>query len=212
MSLKLFIEQVVAEELSEFSTEILDAQPTTKAKIRYLRQVFAPQKGLEGSFRIVFYIDDKRVIKIDKVDIIENQEEINASACLGSYATQVLDHAADGRWVISQRAEEIETPMEYENALSDLVGEIVTSQTFEPGLVYQVYKTGAFRPWALDRMVKDNPLAIDLSNRLMANNEWFRGLVNVLVKCNVNPSDLRFSNWGLLNGKLVIIDYGGGKL
>lgn len=225
MDIKLFIEQVVAEELEAasgvaggekevFSTAALEAQPTVKAKIRYLRTILAPQKGIEGSFRIVFYLDSQRVIKVEKdtEEVIENQEEIDASACLGSYAAQVLDHAPDGRWLIAQRAEEVGTYQDFADHLMDYLGERVTDKNFLKALEYKVYKVGGFLPWAVDQMEKDSTISVNLANRLWNQSDWFRGLVEVLTKCNINPADFRLENWGLLNGKLVIIDYGYGKL
>lgn len=150
-----------------------------------------------GAQRWTWVIDDDSVIKVahGKKGTFENQNEIKNAKCLGEkYAVKVLDYDHEQfLWIIEERIQAYPTAFvspEFVGKINSILG--TDYDDWFP--IMQLFFCGT------------DPE----KDKLIAKNEWFRGIVKALEQCDVGSHDLHPGNWGIRpsTGELVILDLG----
>lgn len=89
----------------EFSLETLSSICSFRDKLNYCKEMLGPKVG-KGSSRIVFQIDDEKVLKLafNKKGLEQNKYEGQDDYMKNSYSIfpEVFDKSEDGSWVVSE--------------------------------------------------------------------------------------------------------------
>ncbi len=164
-----------------------------------------------GVARQTFDIGNKQVIKLAKPAYVDqNEKEIEASKCsdtngTASIITRVLAHADDATWLIAEKADDLfgDDDERLADEQSHILG-LPNDMAFDdPGnLVYLIRVIRSDGPAFNDvaeaqrDWLKEHP------------SSWFNTLMKLVSKCHVVAADFHSGNWGVKNGKLVLVDYG----
>ena len=169
---------------------------------------FKPYKT-RGASRIVFDIGDGRVLKLNTREDQDANQNINevdvwekAEACLGKpYVAPIFGYDKDSySWIIARKAETgfsvnainnivyEPTGIKFKNIDDDFVARVV--------IAVNIMKRKSYPPGIMD------------TNKELMHSPWFRGFVMFLATCKVDAIDIITPNWGMIDGKPVLIDYG----
>jgi hypothetical protein len=162
------------------------------AQVRYAGKTL--KRLGSGSSRIVFEIDDTKVLKLAKNlkgiaqnkvegDWFVNDEYYNIIA-------RVLERDDNYRWIVSERAKKI-TPTEFKRLCGVDINEFYA---------YVCYVTRKCHAWKYPS---------DETKRFLDESEFATEVCELLVNTDANAGDLsRISTYGRINDRLVIVDYG----
>lgn len=197
--LEIYDEMMDEEYPSTWDIEKFKAMRSFNQRIRYCEQNL--QRISSGSGRIVYKVDNEKVLKLakNKKGVAQNEVEVQygAERYFSSIIGQTYDYDDDNLWVEMELARKV-TP----SAFKKIVG--VDIETFGMYIRNQVSRNRG-RPayFTLDpdivEQLNDNEIAIDT--------------IDFLMNSDSEAGDLgRLSSWGLVNREgsesLVIIDYG----
>jgi hypothetical protein len=220
MLLKTFIKEVIEGEKrrlresassKEFSLETLKACTFPEQAMEYLDTHL--EKAGAGFYRVVYGLDDQRVIKFS-YDTTQNSQEVRNSRCLPSkYVIQVLDKHPEFWWIVVERVQKLS------------IGEFIAE--FEKHAGAPVIYTSDGRGYDLEQKTTAIMAAIEFGTQtqhpfmqaeteVKKNNEqwmkskWYAGLIAALRKCQVVADDFHSKNWGIRpsTGQLVLLDLG----
>jgi hypothetical protein len=172
-----------------------------KDRVTYL-QVNAKYLG-KGMSRVVLDIGGGRVLKLmlrGADNPKANAMEAEFSVCLkgSTVVPHVLDHAKDYAWIIMEKA----TPVR---------GKFLTLLNTSLGMPEHL----AFEDES------DFALCLKLALRGSTNitpqlewltkhpTQWWSDLIAAVKTCGIWHTDMKAENWGILKGRLVLLDYGG---
>lgn len=203
---KILIKEYLKEAaLPEFSTDDLNNIKTFKGRVDYCKQYLGLPIG-NGSSRMVFQIDDDKVLKLAKNNkgIVQNEyENDNYYQDIDDVMARVYECADDNTWMIS----------EYVLPASKKDFPVVFGMKFEEFITW-LYTS--FNNYTYSR--KQFPMSltwnIDAWNESIENNDNLNALHYYLQ--NYQPDDVRdftaLHNWGLTKrddgAHLVILDNG----
>ena len=165
----------------------------------------------EGSGRVVYGIDDQKVIKIAKTPAAfkynENEFKLfNCNKQLGAkYLARVFEKGEDSSWVTMEKVTPVKGQQELNQRLNQLVGKGADGQ--------DVFSDDINIGPMIERARGSNPnqksILIKKFNEINKPSTWFSDLYKLLVGCKISAHDLRPDNWGVRNsGELVILDFG----
>jgi hypothetical protein len=209
MDLRTFIKESVKREIKlilregdrkDFSMEELLACQTPNDAKHYLYNTL--NYFAEGTYRIVFVVDDKRIIKQGMTDkgIKQNKREVENSRCLPKeYVVQVYDHHPEFWWVIEERVETLD-----EVSMPNLF----LKKTGFQRLLLDSNIIMKLIVGAVDEL-QSSPYIDDL-NESFLENAWYAGFINAITDCGVGYKDFHPGNWGFRpsTGDLVLLDLG----
>ncbi len=219
MLLKTFIKEVIEREkrrlrevaAEEFSLETLKTCTSPEEAQAYLE--YHLEKVGAGVFRVVYGLDDQRVIKFAE-DVTQNSQEVRNSRCLpNKYVIQVLDKHPEFWWIVVERVQKLSVGQfvtEFEKRAGAPV--IYTSdghgydaeQKASKIMIAIEFGTQPHHPWMKqDTEEKRN-------NEQWMKSKWYAGLIAALRKCQVQADDFHSKNWGIRpsTGQLVLLDLG----
>lgn len=162
-------------------------------KMRYLYSTL-PQVG-EGSSRNVFKLDDKWVIKMAKDDAGVAQNKAEATVCTVDTPLALFSKVAEVGEGYEWLKSELAVPM--------------TEESFQKttGIAWDAFVNAI--KGAFPSKTKPNPPEYTQALQSLANNSWFKRLLNVIRGCKYMPGDLtKMDSWGVVNGRAAIIDSG----
>ncbi len=165
----------------------------------------------EGSGRVVYSIDDQKVIKIAKTPAAfkYNENEFKLFNCnkeLGSkYLARVFEKGEDSSWVTMEKVTPVRGEQELNQRLNKLVNEVAGGQE----IFSDIINIGPMIERARSPNPNQKSILIKKFNEINKPNSWFSDLYNLLTACKISAHDLRPDNWGIRkDGSLVILDFG----
>ena len=186
---------------STFDLEEFRPLRTLKDRVAYL-QANAKYLG-KGLSRVVLDIGGGRVLKLTMRgadDPKSNAREAKASACLkgSGVIPHVLDAAKDYSWIITERA----TPVK-----GKFLALLNASLKMPPGLAFEDGEDfSRCLDLAADGTSGNTPQLEWLTNHPT---KWWQEMLSAVITCNLGYTDMKPENWGVLKGRLVLLDYGG---
>ncbi len=143
-----------------------------------------------GATRDVYDIDEHSVLKVAKqiTDLKLNNQEVIASRCLGkTYASEVIAADPEGFWIIAEKLQ----PVAYND--------------FAVWMEDELNYSGNPNTFG-DLLINQND---EVHQYLYQHNLWFKGLIDGLKRCKVDPFDMGYKNWGFRSGQKnpVLLDY-----
>jgi hypothetical protein len=145
-------------------------------------------------------------------DNSENENEVRIKTCGDdTYLTKIFAYDKEGyKWLITEKVQ----PMGSKETFVEILKPKLAGSGFmeDLGSMYDDYygdvKIKDLGPAKFIlffvRLLESPPTAVKKPN------PWLKGLMQVIKKCKINPSDLHFRNWGYRRDtdQLVILDYG----
>jgi hypothetical protein len=176
-----------------FDLEKFKAMRSYAEKIRYANTNLT--RLASGSSRIVYKIDDKRVLKLAKnpKGLDQNGAEADwyVNQNFGDIISKVLESDDDDRWVVSEYARKIT-----KSRFKQLLG--VPIEQFYAWLIKYHGRKSIWDP-ELDPKV----------NEYLDENEFAEQLSQLVGEMDIQIGDFgRISSYGEIDGRLVITDYG----
>lgn len=177
---------------------------------RYLTQTLG-QPNTDGSYRLVWSIDDTHVIKLVKRSGFanQNQNEKTNAACLGtSHSIQVFDHHPRFFWIVEEQVKPL-SEKEFSHEFGKKVGIKFGARTQLKSGIYT--NTTLMISDVIEELVEERPSArYEGLHDQFQKSPWFNDLIQALQGCKVSSQDLHWGNWGIRpsTGELVILDLG----
>lgn len=142
-----------------------------------------------GTTRTVYQIDNSKVLKIPHTvkDISYNKTEVKLSQCLGyQYCTEIYAASTLGMWLI---AEKVNPTNQFE-----------LKKWFEKNIGYSSNTT------SISELISN--ITSSDHRKLYKKSNWFKGLIDRINECNVDPIDFEANNWGFRIGQVepVLLD------
>lgn len=165
-----------------------------------------------GNERCGFDLKNNTVLKIANTGsgIRSNKDEVNALKCMGpEFAVEVLDHAPNYHWIITNKVETFKICDSFIRALAKYGNLEIPSNEKCPRVVERFLEFLESKIQGEDM----NPLK-SVYPESWFKNSWIERLTEKLKSCNKSAVDLVPSNWGvdLKTDSLKIIDLGGWNL
>lgn len=215
MNLKQLIQETVQRELRRlledieqgFSfDELMQCSDIDQAK-EYLDSHL--EKAGEGSHRITYGLDETRVIKLVKNNVLQNAQEARNSRCMSrKYVVQVFEKHPEFWWIVVERVQKLslsEFIAEFERRVKTTIP--AAYKQGDQALEEKQSRIMMAIEWGADAT---NPHQFDEHNEWMKTSAWYRGLIASLRNCQVQADDFHSNNWGLRPGtnELVLLDLG----
>lgn len=150
-----------------------------------------------GSGRIVYEIDTYKVLKLAKntkgVEQNKAEADFYVQENWGDIIAKVLEHDDEYRWVVSERASKISLS-QFKRYVGVSPDEFYKYLCTETGTVYGAVSTPSEETVAILSEDPDN-----FANRV----------IDLVTEYDMMPGDFRrLSSYGIVNDKVVIVDYG----
>ena len=192
IKLKSLLENDLKEFREGFDLESFLKMSSFRQQVMYANQNL--RRIASGSARIVYEIDDKKVLKLAKnaKGLAQNEAEgdwyVNES--YGDIIAKVLERDENYRWIVSERAKKI-TPNEFKS---------IVGVDFKDFYEYIVYIVGKDRYYTEpSQEIKDK----------LEDDEFASEVADFIGSTDASTGDLqRISTYGKIDDRVVIIDYG----
>ena len=174
-----------------FDIELFLSMPSFAKKIRYANEKL--QKLAVGSARIIYRIDDKKVLKLAKNSKGIAQNEVESDHLLndwyGEIIAKVLESDSEDRWIISEFAKKV-TPTRFKQLLGVTVDEFSN---------YLSNDTKTLLHFSIKDDVK----------KVLESSEFYEKVRDMVGNFDMEIGDFRrINSFGEIDGRLVIRDYG----
>jgi hypothetical protein len=189
------------EEVMQFNIEYLRSLKDIEDVADYCLRTLGEPIGM-GDYRDVWRIDNNRVIKVAnaKDALVQNYNELNNSKCLGKhYSVEVYEHHPKFIWIIEEALTHNLDEKEFPTLTKKYMG--IALQWHE------------FADWiwiAVDQIKTNKEIRDNYIKKTYETKEWFRGLIDGLVGCNIRSRDFHNGNWGIRpsTNEFIILDLG----
>ena len=155
----------------------------------------------EGHTRKVYDIGEGRVLKLALPGWQSaNLAEIHSSNCMESGPiAKVLDYDPEGTWLIMEEVETLSSPSEFRNLVKKSLGlpEKFPNIHLDPKILLGLFIDPQGTSSKLNVWLQSHP------------SPWLDSMRAAVKTCGLEADDLYWFNFGVKNGNLVILDYGG---
>lgn len=169
-------------------------------KVRYANEKL--QRIASGSARIIYKIDDKKVLKLAKnaKGIAQNEVESDGfiNSAYGDIIAKVLEEDKDARWIVSEYAKKI-TPSRFKQLLGASISDFYKYLYMRMNRNKRSKELTFHIQYDIPKEVKEH----------LDNTDFFNELLDMMVNFDMPVGDFgRISTFGEIDGRLVITDYG----
>jgi hypothetical protein len=195
--LKSILEILQKEFVEGFDMEKFRNMKSFAKRVRYCNETLT--RKASGSARVIYIIDDKKVLKLAKNEKGIAQNGVESDHMLnqwyGDIIAKVLESDDEDRWIVSEYAKKI-SPGRFKQLLGVSINQFHAYLTeLHPN------KKGGFYTEKIDDATRK---ILDVNN-----NEFMYDLVDMVVNWDMGIGDFsRISTFGEIDGRLVITDYG----
>ena len=186
--------------MESFNVNELSAIPTFKERLEYCKAKLGPALN-QGSARVIFEIDDDKVLKLarNQKGIAQNDFEIDASN-MYYCVVKVFDYSDDYSWVIEENAITCKSKKDFDTDLKIYLG--ISYDEFEDFVL------------SCSTINVENVEKVKEINRLRYNYAFLDSLASFIIDNNITYTYdyTRFSTYGLVErdgeSQIVLLDAG----
>lgn len=155
----------------------------------------------EGRSRIVFFLDDRRVLKVAINEWGFEQNESESRCTKEGVTPKIYAKSKTYEWLISERVK-IANQSDIDDKLNDLLG--IDNLDELKSIIW----AGSHEAWAAKDTVMHSSLS-DLHDRMIKRSPWYKSLFDLIYECDTDLDEIRYDNVGLNSkGDIVVLDTG----
>jgi hypothetical protein len=218
MKLKTIIFEMALSKPDDFIRKIV--KTLSGLSVDEIKEKFAGKEIGSGSFKVVYDLGGKYVLKVSEEETSEIKQEIDVKTCASNkFLTKIFAYDTENyTWIITEKVTSLK-PKDTEWFVSQLK-DLLEGSSFMDTEQWIMHSFSSEEEKFENRELEGELFVASFLEYLIAQKRtltgvkspWLKTLVSTIRKCDINPGDLYIKNWGKrLDGSLVILDYGYAK-